>query len=1385
MKRSLFTQHLKQTLLAVPTCALMLGAAQAQSTVGLNFQSWYYDSGNTPQTVGYGNGYQTTGVPVTATAFGVGVADWTNSDPLPCAPFSASVPFGGTLNANVTAANMWESGFTAPGVWGISPGVSWYDSWPVGSDVVAAIVPGEYQVTWSFLDNTGWSVDVTGLNAKFPNGYAMALIGGDKTTASSAVTVTEDAGSTTVATVTFTVLPDSMGIGICPVLNNDAITLSNPSRDVSSANCALAGVILTDKPVVTRDVATAMLLSSGASLVLPTPTTIIGVGLTYQWQHAGTNIPGATFSSYTNNSVATTDAGLYSAVVTSSFYPSLSVTGQVASVSVVPAHAARSATFDANTGTTGAQDGSGTWGYTLVNWWSGSVDDYWGNPDSAVFGAGGTGAYSVALTASVTANSITFSSGAYTITNTAGETLTLSGSPALTAMTNGTIACPLTVTTNTLLKLGAGKVTLSGAFAGTNVYVGAGTLEVLVKTGGDATYTVTNGATLKLGYSTGGGYANSGMKLYGDGTSATTGLYLKGGTTYSVSGTPTLLGAPTTIRQYGSGLASFAIFDINSTGLYCTAAASGSAIDANIQMVNGGYGMSGQVDAGANTATGDLIVNGPLNIDGHNGIYGFVKRGLGSLRLNAAATTNNAGLDIRAGTAICGINNCIGGTNGTIKTSAGATIDLNGTSQTVSNAVLAGTLKMTINKGGSPNCNTLNCWSQPATFGGTLTVTNVGGTLALGDSFTLFPVPGSSAFTNLQLPAVGNGLAWQDNSTVDGTIKVVAGSTPPSIVTDLSGGTNYAFIGGNATLKITAAGDPVLHYQWKKNGTTVVGTDSATLTLTSLTTGSAGYYSCTVTNNFAPAAQSQTNYLVVVTPSAAVGTMVQDTPASLWPLSETDPATAFDYSSGNNGTQTGSLTLGAAGPVPPTDAGFNVGTLAYQFDGASAYLDCGTAPSLSGTTDFTVEAWINTTNATGSSTIIQQRSPSGFNGEYILGLNSSGTAHFTIFGGSATQFTLNTPANARRVNDGKWHHVAAVRSGLNGYLYVDGSLVASATGSAIAPLDATIATYIGADVRGSSSYFNGSLCDVAVYTTALSADRIGVHATTGWLGTAPMKVNLVAGGWVEDSKPSGTPHDGQNLGTTWIAAATDGASVTRSGVAQFASGAQVAIPANPDFNAPTGTICFWMQMAAPPAGNGVMLVDRRTSVGMVVTLDGTPSGGLGIQYNGNATFATSGSLIDGNWHHVALLYEQSASGSVSVYIDGAQVASQVNTAAWSWPTTQQIELGRSHDTYWQEFNGQLDDFRIYNRELTGGEISTVATPATSDTLIDTSALTVRYNFDTAGVGKGMSWSVGVLQGSPVIGPAAGWTTNTTTSANYPLLPRSSVTNSALFYRLKL
>ena len=99
----------------------------------------------------------------------------------------------------------------------------------------------------------------------------------------------------------------------------------------------------------------------------------------------------------------------------------------------------------------------------------------------------------------------------------------------------------------------------------------------------------------------------------------------------------------------------------------------------------------------------------------------------------------------------------------------------------------------------------------------------------------------------------------------------------------------------------------------------------------------------------------------------------------------------------------------------------------------------------------------------------------------------------------------------------------------------------------------------------------------------------------------------------------------------------------------------------------------------------------------------------------------------------------------------------------------------------------MDDFRIYSRPLTPTEIATVAAPATSDNLIDTSTLMVRYNFGTAaGVGKGLSWKqIGVLQSSPALDSSAVWTSTNTTSTVYPFLPRSTVTNPAAFYRLKL
>ena len=178
-----------------------------------------------------------------------------------------------------------------------------------------------------------------------------------------------------------------------------------------------------------------------------------------------------------------------------------------------------------------------------------------------------------------------------------------------------------------------------------------------------------------------------------------------------------------------------------------------------------------------------------------------------------------------------------------------------------------------------------------------------------------------------------------------------------------------------------------------------------------------------------------------------------------------------------------------------------------------------------------------------------------------------------------------------------------------------------------------------------------------------------------------------------------------------------------------------------------------------PGNEAAILFDRRTTNGTIIGLnvDGT------IFWQGQGTSPNTfsgGYLPDDLWHHVAVTYGQTTNDTLSIYVDGALANSVPATNGWSWPTSQPIELGVSHDTYWKRFDGQMDDFRIYNRVLNATEINQVFT---SNALVDTSALKLRYNFDDGtGVGQTVTWTFGRLESSPTLGPTAVWTPTATT-----------------------
>ncbi len=833
--------------------------------------------------------------------------------------------------------------------------------------------------------------------------------------------------------------------------------------------------------------------------------------MSYQWQLNGTNIPGATFVNYTNTAAASTDAGNYQIVATSASFPASPATGPSM---VVTLHAPQTNTWDANTNTAGTHpsDGSGSWSLAGTNWWTGSLDTNLFPNDTAAFGAGGTGIYTVTLADNVTANALIFESGDYIITNTLGDSLTLAGADEITANANATIAVPLSTGTDTLLTAGTGNIISAGDLTCGQTFVSGGTLEVLVKSS-DSPYIVTNGATLKIGYTTGGGYANTAMQIYGDGTAATTGLYLAGGATYNTSGTLTLSGAPTTIRQYGSGLASLAIFDINSTGLLCSSAASGSIIASNVQMAADGYGMATLVDAGANTATGDLILNGPLSVAvSGNGPYGLVKRGTGSVLLNAVATSTNCALEILDGSVICGIDGCIG-SNASLEIDAGATLYFNGTSQTVANilnnagtAAMKGTLNMSINKGGTPSSTLLteNDGGQ-MTLGGHLTVTNVGAPLALGDSFTLFSAGGgfTGGFATVSLPTLGNGLGWSNRLAIDGTIQVVTGGGP-SIDTELPGTTNYVYVGGGATYSIAASGDPTLEYQWYQNGSIPVGSNSPTLILTGVTLADAGNYSVVVTNAYG-VAHSSSNYLVVESPSGYSALIADSGPLAFWPLNETSGTNAIDYWGGYDADYTGGFTL-----AEQTNS--VTGTESVLFDGSSGHALTPYYAPLNPPI-FSAEAWVDPSAApaSGSEFCVMscgQFSSSGRSGWLIYQFPTYWNLRTYYDNGTATAVSL---AGVSSPVIGSWTHLAATWDGTTASLYVNGKLegtqVPTTTPKYVPGQSGGFCVGARADV---SFYWGGNISDAVLYDRVLTAAEISSHAhNQSLLAIAPAGTNVV------------------------------------------------------------------------------------------------------------------------------------------------------------------------------------------------------------------------------------------------------------------------------------
>ncbi len=174
------------------------------------------------------------------------------------------------------------------------------------------------------------------------------------------------------------------------------------------------------------------------------------------------------------------------------------------------------------------------------------------------------------------------------------------------------------------------------------------------------------------------------------------------------------------------------------------------------------------------------------------------------------------------------------------------------------------------------------------------------------------------------------------------------------------------------------------------------------------------------------------------------------------------------------------------------------GQNALNFDGVDDYVTT-TAPGVSGNAARTVEAWIRTTAITAGNQKVIVDWGSMTNGtRFTMNLLQNNSLRLEVGGNGITCTTA--------VNDGLWHHVAAVydpsvttnqlKLYIDGTLNTQGNLTVSVNTSSVTPV------IIGRRNDG-VNYFNGDIDEVRIWNTARTASEISTNRNTEFCGTEP------------------------------------------------------------------------------------------------------------------------------------------------------------------------------------------------------------------------------------------------------------------------------------------
>ncbi|MGJ8720331.1 MAG: PKD domain-containing protein [Salinibacterium amurskyense] len=436
--------------------------------------------------------------------------------------------------------------------------------------------------------------------------------------------------------------------------------------------------------------------------------------------------------------------------------------------------------------------------------------------------------------------------------------------------------------------------------------------------------------------------------------------------------------------------------------------------------------------------------------------------------------------------------------------------------------------------------------------------------------------------------------------------------------------------------------------------------------------------------------------------------VMEDQPSNYWRLGESGN-TVVDSVARDNATATNNVGFGTSGAIigdSNTAATFTGSSNSYAGSNTQIWRD----------NTFSVEAWFKTSTTSGGKIVGFGNRQTGNSSNYDrhVYMDSSGRLNFGVYTGST-----RIVQSAKSYNDNEWHQVVGSMGADGMELFVDGVRVG------VNPDVVWGQNYwgywrIGGDRSWSGSdYFNGAIDEVAVYPTPLTATQIQNHfelsgrslsgppAPTDAFGAAVYnaspqlywRLGETSGAAVNDSGLQGI--DGALSGTYTrnVPGALGGTTDSATQFTQALAATTTSLP-----NPSTYSSEVWFRTTSTTGGKLVEFGSSATGTAnnygdhVIMRNDGTLVFGTG----GN-TVSSTASYNDGQWHQAVATQ---GSAGLQLFVDGAVVASSAATPTQTfsgyWRLGRGNTVGVASSNY---FNGDLDEFAVYQTVLTPSEVS--------------------------------------------------------------------------------